>query len=287
MDSYWIIPVLVSALIHPFRDLILKGVAHPVSCYVGVSLIWLILAGSQVILTGQSFVIPLSVIPFILISSAGLVLYYYGTLSALRRGNMSVYYPIVRSSPIVIVIFSWLALDQEYTLLTLLGIGLMLFGSLMIQKSPGGLLENPKTFALAVLAMVASAIYALSDAAAMQSVAPAPFLFYTYILVTPMLGAIRAWEDRQLDSPFKGVIRGWIKAPWRVLVAGVLSYISYYLVLIAFQLGAEAASVSSVRQASIPVSVILAAILLRESNFLRRISWASLLAVGIVLITIS
>mgnify|MGYP002525063251 FL=1 len=279
--------MLVSALIHPFRDLILKGVAHPVSCYVGVSLIWLILAGSQVILTGQSFVIPLSVIPFILISSAGLVLYYYGTLSALRRGNMSVYYPIVRSSPIVIVIFSWLALDQEYTLLTLLGIGLMLFGSLMIQKSPGGLLENPKTFALAVLAMVASAIYALSDAAAMQSVAPAPFLFYTYILVTPMLGAIRAWEDRQLDSPFKGVIRGWIKAPWRVLVAGVLSYISYYLVLIAFQLGAEAASVSSVRQASIPVSVILAAILLRESNFLRRISWASLLAVGIVLITIS
>jgi len=287
METFWIILVLASAAIHPLRDLTLKGVAHPVSCYVGISLVWVFLAGGHGIWTGQSFILPATVLPFLLISAFGLVLYYYGTLSALRRGNLSVYYPIIRSSPLAIVAFSWLALDRSYTLLTLLGIGLMLVGSLMIQKSPGGLLENRKSFALAVMAMVASATYSLSDAAAMQIASPAPFLFYVYIIVTLMLGAIRAWEDRHLATPFKGVVRGWVQAPWRIIFAAGSSYVSYILILTAFQLGAGAATVSSVRQASIPVSVVLAAVILKEPRFLHRIGWASLLALGIICITLS
>lgn len=287
METFWIILVLASAAIHPLRDLTLKGVAHPVSCYVGISLVWVFLAGGHGVWTGQSFILPVSVLPFLFISAFGLVLYYYGTLSALRRGNLSVYYPIIRSSPLAIVAFSWLALDRSYTLLTLLGIGLMLVGSLMIQKSPGGLLENRKSFALAVMAMVASATYSLADAAAMQIVSPAPFLFYVYIIVTLMLGAIRAWEDRHLAAPFRGVVRGWVQAPGRILFAAVSSYVSYILILMVFQLGAEAATVSSVRQASIPVSVVLAAVILKEPRFLHRIGWASLLALGIICITLS
>jgi uncharacterized membrane protein len=55
----------------------------------------------------------------------------------------------------------------------------------------------------------------------------------------------------------------------------------------AFQLGAEAAAVSAVRQASIPVSITLAAIILLEPSFLKNITWASLIALGIIFITFS
>jgi len=50
----------------------------------------------------------------------------------------------------------------------------MLVGSLMIQKPPGGLIENRESLAMAVMAMAASATYSLADAAAMQIVPPAP-----------------------------------------------------------------------------------------------------------------
>tara|TARA_B100000780_G_scaffold82385_1_gene56232 strand:- start:605 stop:781 length:177 start_codon:yes stop_codon:yes gene_type:complete len=55
----------------------------------------------------------------------------------------------------------------------------------------------------------------------------------------------------------------------------------------AFQLGAEAAAVSAVRQASIPVSIILAAIILLEPKFFKNIAWASLIVLGILFITFS
>ncbi|WP_209599634.1 EamA family transporter [Ruegeria sp. HKCCSA071] len=287
METYWIALVLVSAATHPLRDLVLKGVAHPVSCYVGVSLTWVIMAAVHTLVMGHDLSLPYEVWPFVAISALGLTIYYYGTLSALRRGNLSVYYPIIRSSPIAIVAFSWLALDQHYSWFTLVGIALVLLGSLMIQKLPGGLLHDHRAFALASMAMLGSAAYSLSDAHAMKLTNPAPFLFFTYTLVTPLLAGIRAWEDRHLSAPFMGVVRGWAQAPVRIEFAGIVSYLSYLFILTAFQLGAETATVSAVRQASIPVSVTLAAIILKESRFLHRIGWASLIALGILLITLS
>lgn len=286
MELFWIALVLVSAATHPLRDLTLKGVAHPVSCYVGVCFSWVLLALGHAWMTCQALVLPAQTWAFSVISALGLGVYYYGTLSALRRGNLSVYYPIVRASPVAIVAFSWLLLERDYAAVTLAGIALVLAGSLMIQKSTGGLFEDPRAFVMATLAMLGSAAYSLSDAAAMQHIGSAPFLFFTYLQVTLILGLVRAWEDRGSASPVWGVFRGWIEAPWRILFAGVSSYLSYLLILHAFSIGAEAASVSAVRQASIPVSVVLAAIVLKEPKFLRRIGWAALIAIGIVLITL-
>ena len=65
----------------------------------------------------------------------------------------------------------------------------------------------------------------------------------------------------------------------------ILSFL--FFILRAFQLGAEAAAVSAVRQASIPVSILLAAIILLEPSFLKNIAWASLIMLGILLITLS
>ena len=287
MDNIWILLVLLSAVLHPFRDLTLKGVTHPVSCYVGVCLSWVFIAAVQAFYLGQSLWLPASVWPLVCLSALGLGFYYYGTLSAIRRGNLSVYYPIIRSSPIAIVFISWLFFGQIYAWITLAGVGLIVLAGMGIQKSPGGLLEDAKAFALAVMAMVASAVYALADAAAMQDVDAAPFLFSTYVLVTLMLATARAWEDRHLSDPFWGVVRGWCQAPWRIIFAGATSYVSYLLILKAFQMGAEAAVVSSVRQASIPISVIMAAVILKESRFLNRLGWACLLALGIILVALS
>jgi uncharacterized membrane protein len=70
----------------------------------------------------------------------------------------------------------------------------------------------------------------------------------------------------------------------RLAIPGVLAYTSYVMILNAYKLGGEVAAVTSVRQASIPISVLLGGLLLREGAILRRMIAASLLAAGIVII---
>ena len=287
MEFHWIGLVLVSALLHPLRDLILKGMAQPMLCYAGVSFVWVVLAGFHAITTGQDLSLKKEIWPFVATSVLGLSLYYYGTLSALRRGNLSVYYPIIRSSPIAIVVFSWLAMDRSYSWLTIAGIFTVLLGSFMIQKTPGSVLEDQKAFGLAIIAMLGSAAYSISDAGAMQFTTPAVYLFYTNISVTVLLLGIQRWESRLNTLSFGDVAQQWMRVPWRIMLAGVSSYLSYFFILRAFQLGAEAAAVSAMRQASTPVSILLAAIILLEPSFLKNIAWASLIMLGILLITLS
>ena len=257
---------------------------HPLAGYIGVATCWIFLALLHSMIAGQDLSIPDEVWGLVTLSALGLLFYYFGTLSALRRGDLSAYYPIVRSSPAAIVVISVLFMGQAYSWTAVLGIVLVIIGSLMIQKPTRGMATDRTALILAILAMLGSAAYTLTDAIAMQSVNPAPFLFYVYILVTGLLFALWYRENAGLAPALRATLAGWKQAPVRILLAGTVSYLSYALILLAFQKGAEAAAVSAVRQVSIPISVILAAVILREAQFLKRFGWASLIALGIICI---
>ena len=122
MEIHWISLVIISATIHPTRELLLKNTQNPLASYLGVVIIWLILSTSQNILVVLDFKLQTECMSLIFISACVLTLCYYGTLNAMSKGNLSIYYPIVRSSPIAIVIFSWLFLDTKYTDLTVFAI---------------------------------------------------------------------------------------------------------------------------------------------------------------------
>jgi drug/metabolite transporter (DMT)-like permease len=77
---------------------------------------------------------------------------------------------------------------------------------------------------------------------------------------------------------------GWRVTPVRYLLAGCLSYASYYLILTAYGLGGDVVAVNCLRQVSIPLSVLLGGLFLREINISSRFSWSLLLVAGIVII---
>ena len=58
------------------------------------------------------------------------------------------------------------------------------------------------------------------------------------------------------------------------------------LILFAFQAGGEVAVVSATRQVSIPISVLLGALVLKEQRLLPRLAWSLLLASGVALIIV-
>ena len=284
MEFYWISLVIVSAAIHPYRELSFKNAHNPLACYLGVSVIWLIVATFQNVIMSHEIQIPVESFPLVIISTAGLILYYYGTLSAMKLGQVSIYYPIVRSSPIAIVIFSWLFLDVKYTNWTIVGIIIIFIGAIMLQKSRLSFLSNNKALCLAIMAMIGSACYSISDAIAVQKIAPSVLLFYCYILVSLILFFMVVSNNGSTKNTLIYLLHQWKPNQLKILSAGLISYSSYYLILVAFGLGADAAAVSAVRQASIPISVLLAAYFLNEKETFRRLGWASLIALGIIIL---
>ena len=186
------------------------------------------------------------------------------------------------------MIFGYLVLKQTYSGVLLLGIALVIVGAFMLQYRRGAkFFAQPLTLTLAVLAMCAHGVITLADAKAMETVEPMAFLFLLYLLLIPLTATMFICLRPKKISVFQHLISGWLRTPLRFLFAGTASYTSYYLILSAFQLGANVAAVSAVRQVSIPFSVLLGCLLLKEERMTGRLAWSALLALGVVVIMIS
>jgi len=285
MDLIVMALVLGSAALHPFRDLLIKGQSFPESAYLGVTGSWVIFAALQAVWLGQTLTLPTQVWPLVAGSAIGLFIYYLCVMLTLKAGDLSIYYPIIRSSPLAIVAIGYVFLERYYSTLTLVGISLTLLGAIMIQYRRGaGLLQRPKLVLTATAAMIGSAIYGLSDSVAMETIAPAPFLFWVYTVLTLAFMAFFTLT-RPIKRPLSQQLYGcWRSSSMHVLASGALSYASYVLILFAFQAGGEVAVVSAIRQVSIPFSVLLGALVLKEQRVRARLAWSLLLASGVALI---
>lgn len=277
--------VLLAASIHPIRDIILKGNVYPEAAYLGVIAIWLVMAVAQGFYLGVDFAAVADVWPFVVAGVSGLTLYYIGIVTAMKSGDLSVYYPIIRASPLFIVVGGWLVLGHSYGPVLVAGCGLVIVGAFFLQYKPGTkLLTQPATFLAAILAMSGMGMQSLADSEAVRRVDPAALLVWQYTLLAVIcivFFVVRRPAERPLVAHLFG---GWRRTPGRFFVAGVTSYVSYYLILLSYQLGGNVAAVNSLRQISIPLSVVLGGLYLKELDTGKRLGWAVVLAAGIVVI---
>lgn len=298
MEASWVALVIASAGIHPVRDLLLKGGSSPNGRYFLYALCWIPMTLVHGLVFGQNLSLPPALWLSVCLSALGLLLYYFGTFQALRVSDLSIYYPIIRCLPVAILLFSVVVLGVQYSLLVVVSILMIFVGTIMLQKPKGRIFGNRLALLAAVLAMVGSAIYTIVDARAIQSVEPGAYLFFIYLLVSAGLLCLLAIDTRLAtktgatkagaakDGTAPRTVAGDVRASlsWRVPVAAATSYAAYLLVLQAFAMGGEAAAVSAVRQASIPVSVLMGVFILRESGLSRRFLWAIVIAAGIAAI---
>ncbi len=280
--------VISSAVIHPLREFFIKDNRYPEGLTFSVIAMFGIISAIQVFVTGADPWAAMAVWPAVLISGLGVILFYYCTISALRHGDLSIYYPIIRSSPLFVVVAGFLFLGQRYSPELLLGVGVVLIGAFFLQYQPGvRLLDQPKALAMAMLGMSAHGALTLADAEALKVVTPMEFFFFLYLFLTPVAGIVLAATRPPGRPVVEHLFAGWRLTPGRYLMAGLTSYLSYYLMLSAFHLGGNVAAVSALRQISIPVSVFLGGMLLNESRMGGRLGWSAVLAVGVVIILVS
>ena len=195
--------------IHPVRDLLLKGGTSPNARYLLYALCWIPTLVHGLVFE-QNLSLPPALWLSVCLSALGLVLYYFGTFQALQVSDLSIYYPIIRCSPVAILLFSFVVLGVQYSLLVVVSVLMIFVGTIMLQKPKGGIFGNRLALLAAVLALVGSAIYTIVDARAMQAVQPGAYLFYIYLLVSAGLLGLLA-----IDTHFTARPRGRTKAPHR------------------------------------------------------------------------
>lgn len=276
--------VLASAALHPIWNLLVKKNRDPQLGFIVMIAVMAVGALVHGLLAGADFTAVRTVLPFVALSVLGQVLYGICLTATLSRGDLSKYYPIIRASPVVVVLASVLLLGASYSPVVLAGIGMAVAGSfLLLYRRGTNFLDDPVTLTFALLALVGTGIYSLADARLMETISPQVLVFVVDGLVLPFY--VLWWLRRR---PAGSSILVGIRAVsiHQIIWPGVICYASYYFILVAYQLGGDVAAVTSLRQASIPISVALGGLFLREGAMVRRFFAASLLASGIVVIVL-
>ena len=229
-------------------------------------------------------------IAFIFLSGFVHFIYWYFLSKALEKGDLSLIYPIMRSSPALVLIFSITILGEDVSALGVSGILLVAIGVYTISMESLALSELLRPFRamtrdraiqFAFLTLFSVACYTLVDKIAVSQMHPVIFAYiYPWISLSLFSGYI-----------FKAKSSGVLKKEWAlhkgsILVCGVLSIFGYFLILQAFTME-RMSYVVGLRQLSIVFAVLLGGHLLKEKNKKIRIASSIIIFLGAYLITVA
>ena len=215
--------------------------------------------------------------------------YFFALARAYGGGDFTVVYPVARALPVLLVPLGDVMRGRAPTVLGWVGMALVAVACLLM---PLHSLKEihfrhyfNRTMLWVVLAALGTTVYSISDKIGMEAVAtvyrgPLAALLYGYIFYG--LCAIVMWGLCALLGR-KGEDRNTVG--WRrPMVAGLLTFCSYGLVLWAYQFAGRAGYVVAFRQFSILIGVVIAIFLFREKGARLRFVAACVMVLGLILI---
>ena len=218
------------------------------------------------------------------LASAGLHMGYFLLLQqGYARGELSLVYPTARATgPLLSTAFAVAILGEHLTFPIFLG-GLAIITGVVFLT--GGFRRGAKNISRSLAFGVAAGIligsYTVWDAYTLRALLVPPLLLeYTSIILRTMM-----------LSPYAMTRRGDIKRHWsehRLAVLGIAVFnpLAYILVLVALTF-TPVVYVAPAREVSVLITVILGTLILGEGDFKSRMGWASLILLGMVLLSIS
>jgi drug/metabolite transporter (DMT)-like permease len=200
-----------------------------------------------------------------------------------REGNLSTVYATARGTgPFLSVIVAVLLLGERPSAIALVGVAAVIVGVVAIglvdRGSGGGARRIDPGIVFGLLTGVAIAVYTIWDAHVVRTwnLSPVAFMVGTTLLQVPFysIAVRRRW----------GAVWALGRTQWhRILVFGILSPLSYILVLTAIQI-APVALVAPLREVSVVLVSLFGVFVLRESRPGWRIAASLVVVAGIVLL---
>lgn len=218
----------------------------------------------------------------LLVSALANAIYFYALYRAYQYASVAFVYPLVRSSPILIALWAFLFFDNSLAMSSWLGIGLNVLGLMLMARS--GKSGNEKyAMPWAMIAMLATSIYSLSDKAATAHVSS-----ITGLLGYISLGYFFSWCAISIQL-FKET-GSWIPAerikPMPMLIGGICIGWAYALIIFAMK-HLHAAEVVAYSNAGIILATLFSIFMFQEKwQWKSRLVSVGMITAGLLMIAL-
>lgn len=284
--------VLASALLHAVWSIAIKGSRDPLAFNLLQTGMMAALALALIPLV-QLAEVPRSVWIVLAVTGIAHALYMYFMSRAFEVADLSLVYPIARSTPAFLPFFAVPLLGEQITPLGAFGIAVVVAGIWLLNGARNlhwRSLLSPGT-GFAYLTLAATVGYGLFDKIGMTDLNAAewsgPMPRSVFYFFASGIGCSIYLVPLSMTRLRVEVLREVTRAEWRrALGAGILSLFSYGLILEALRT-ASASYVVAARQASVLFAVGLSVIWLHEQPGRTRIAGAIATAIGVALIAMS
>jgi len=300
LNSLAVVLVLSSCAIHAGWNLLAKNSSKtPAFFLIGYLVLAAALTPAFLALGGARMAAaPAGMWICLLLSGVFLTAYFACLAAAYRHGDVSVAYPLIRTTPVFVLLLAGLVLKQHPTWPAVLGVGLAVAGCFLLQFRKLGLgpeacdwrvfLSRTSLWALA--AALASSGYTLADDVGMDlisRVAPGArgAFFYNYlefVAVAAGLLAVALYFDRPA-----GVMRVWRAEKLNAVAVGAMIFGAYLLILWAYLNADKVAYVAGLRQLSIVLGVLGGIAFFGEPGGKVRLTASIVIVAGLILIALA
>jgi drug/metabolite transporter (DMT)-like permease len=215
--------------------------------------------------------------PWLLASVAIHFLYYLAVAGALRHGDLSQVYPLMRgSAPLLVALASFGGLVDSLTMYTWLGVVLISAGIIAPALLRIGRIGKPSTGTLIALGnAVIIAAYTIVDGTGVRlsgnAISYGQWLFF--INAIPLAIFALAWRGTE--------IVGYVRERWAMGFAGGALSMAAYLIVLWAMTRAPVAGVAALRETSVIFAALIGSLILREGGVVPRVAGAVLVACGI------
>lgn len=288
-----ILPI-ISAFLHPMRDFILKFEKHNRDAiYIIMLLFWSFYGFILSLFLKEHFILSRQIFLLCIVSSFGNLIYFMGISRALKDGEFSILYPIIRSTPFVIAFLKWVFFGATYQFWFIVGIILVVYGVASIQsgflfwKNFEEIKKNRYNILYSLLALTGGVIYYIADDMVMTSkmISPSSYLFYNFSICGLLFALVLIWNGgfKKEVSNLTHVLK---TNGHKAALAGFTGFCSYFAVLLALKYNLDVVLVSALRLWGIPFAMFLGVIFLNERMHLpRKIIAVLIIFVGSMLAT--
>ena len=282
--------ILLSALAHSSWNLLLKQSGDK------ETFVWWLLVTASLILSPIGFLLisqtNIDLQGWLLVlTTITLHIFYFVFLGrGYAQGDLSLVYPVARGiGPMLTPFLAIVVLNERVHILAIVGALTIVLGIYLMfwwnnfakfAKKPSEILQTPG-IGYAILTGIIISLYSLVDKKGVSSIQPFLYMYLltlgTAIGLTPYILWKVGWKSANLE------LRNNITP---IVIAGLLTYLAYALVLTAFSFS-KVSYVAPAREIGIVVGVLMGVVILKEDLNKQRIIGSLTIMVGVICITLS
>jgi len=294
-----IILIIISAFTHAGWNLLSKKSVPTASFFYFCNIVGCIVLLPIFILYGKTiFLFPAEV--WILLAATGISMsvYYISLATAYRHGDLSIAYPIARSSPVIVVAFVTfvLAMGHTITFLCVIGILLITVGCFILPMKSFRDIKIKNylniTCLFALISAFGTAGYSIIDDTSLSILTHTNTIKLTIVEVTLLYSFFECiltfvWLSiyiifyKKEHTNFRKVITTQKK---NAILAGIGILVAYSLVLISMSFSSNVSYVVAFRQLSIPLGALGGFFILKEPKYLTKYIALIIILTGLILV---